>query len=257
MPQRPECHVVLPDVHTPWHDRDLLPAILQFIKDIRPQGVVLSGDFLDLYSLSTHQAGSLYHLKDINLSYEYQIGREVMRQIESVSKQAKRVFLFGNHEDRYKRWIATEDHAKLGTELGSPTEALRARENGWRVIEEYPDGFLKLGDHLEIIHGIYCPMHAAKKHLDMLQGSVVFGHTHRIQSYTTGRREAWNIGHLSDPDSKGMSYMPRTQKQQWSQGFAVVYILTSGDFVVNPVAIWEGQFVWAGKIYGQRKNKPQ
>lgn len=245
-----ETWVVLPDIHTPFHDAKLIKKVCQFMKDLRPHGVVISGDFLDLYSLSRYAADSVYSLRDVTLSMEYKTGREVLGWIESaLPKGCRKEFLYGNHEDRYWRELEKGDRGKYGDALQSPTSALTLRERGWNVGEHWQQDAVQLGDHLEVIHGIYCPVHAAKKHLDEWQGSVIMGHTHRFQSYVSGKRAAYNIGFLGDPNSKGFAYMPRTKRLQWVQGFAVVDIDTHGDYWCQPIQCYGSRFMADGRMY--------
>jgi predicted phosphodiesterase len=106
-----------------------------------------------------------------------------------------------------------------------------------------------LGKHLDIVHGVYTSIHAAKAHLDKTQHSVMFGHTHRVQCYHSGNRAAFNIGGLYDIKSKGFSYMPRFQRQLWANGFAIVNITDNGDFYVEQVNVWADKFLANGKMY--------
>ena len=80
-------------------------------------------------------------------------------------KSCKKYFLYGNHEDRYFREVAKGDKAKYGSALLNPTEALKLQKRGYEVKDNWKDDFFTLGEHLDIIHGIYCNVHSAKKHL--------------------------------------------------------------------------------------------
>lgn len=242
--------IILPDLHVPFHDKKLWQKVLSFVDYAQPYGVVLLGDFLDLYSLGSYNADSVSLLRDIDLGDEYGAGRDVLLQLELVTKNVtKKVYLYGNHEDRYWRELERGDRGKYGGSLLSPTEALRLRERGYHVEESWKQGVYKIGEHLELIHGHYTPVHAAKKHLDEFQGSVVFGHTHRFQSFVEGKRGSWNIGFLGDPESKGFLYRPRSSRGKWTQGFAWVLIDDEGRHYVNPIQAWAGQFVAADRIW--------
>src|SRR5687767_11468612 len=121
--KRPKQYIVLPDVHAPWHNAKLLRKVCQLITDIRPHGLILSGDFLDLYSIASHNKGKVTHGWD--LKKEYNEGERVLGDILSAAKHTKeRYFLYGNHEDRFIRWMQDVENAKLGKALGSPEEAL-------------------------------------------------------------------------------------------------------------------------------------
>lgn len=256
--KRPHVTLIIPDVHAPFHNANLVTRVAALNHDLRPDHLVFSGDFLDLHSLSRHNRGSLQKLKGLDLSTEYKIGRRVMDQFWR--RTPKRcTYLYGNHEDNYLRHLADGDNAKVGAELGAPEDALglcggdrgRGSRGGARVevLRHWMEDSVKVGPHLEVVHGIYTCVHSAKKHLDEYESSVMFGHTHRFQSYVTQKRGAYNIGFLGDPASEGFSYAPKAQRQKWVNGFAVVYTMDDGSFVPLCIQCWNGRFVFNGKTY--------
>lgn len=243
-------YLVLPDVHAPFHDEKLLTKICRYIKDSKPDGFVLLGDFLDLYSLSRWNQNSLYKLKDLTLTIEYDSGIKTIQLLEmALPKGIEKHFLYGNHEDRFERFLQEGDTAKIGNELRRPEEALRLKERGYEVHRDWRDDAVRLGEHLDVVHGLYAPINAAKKHADEFQGSVIFGHTHRFGAYVDGKRGAYNIGCLVDRDSIGFRYEPRVKRLKWIQGFAEVNIASTGEFWVNMVQVWNGGFIANGKLY--------
>jgi len=244
--------LVVSDVHRPFHNKALWSKLLQLIKDLGGSlyGIVLAGDFLDLYTLGSYNSESLANLSGLTLQDEYIDGLEGMDDLNKVlRKNAKKYFLFGNHEDRYFRHIKEKDNAKYGGALLNPIEALYLNENGWEVKTDWISDYFTLGEHLDVIHGIYTSVHSAKTHLDKTNHSVMFGHTHRVQCYHSGNKAAYNIGGLYDIKSKGFSYMPRLQRQTWANGFAIVNINDEGEFYVEQVNVWNDCFLAEGKMY--------
>lgn len=244
--------IILPDVHRPFHNEILWDKILTLIKDLGTSlyGIVLPGDYLDLYTLGSYNAESLGLLQGISLDYEYKDGYKGVRQLEKAShKGVKKYFLFGNHEDRYFREVNKKDNAKYGDALLNPIEALELIKYGWRVKTNWKDDFFTLGEHLDIMHGMYINVHSAKKHLDMTGHSCVFGHTHRVQSFNSGNKAAYNIGTLCDMSNKAFHYMPRLSRSQWANGFAFVHIDDQGHFFVQQINVWNNSFVVDGKLY--------
>ncbi len=241
--------MVIPDVHAPFHNVKLLERVTKLYNDLRPDQLVFSGDFLDMHSLSRHNKGSLAKLQGLTLSHEYTAGREVMSGFLGGRRGCAKSFIYGNHCDFYLRHLQDGDNAKVGAELGSPAEALRLREHGFEVKERWMEDSVRIGQHLEVVHGLYTCVHSAKKHLDEFECSVMFGHTHRFQSYVTQKRGAYNIGFLGDPNSVGFSYAPKAQRQKWVNGLAVVYTMDDGTFVPVCIQCWNGRFVFNGKTY--------
>ncbi len=247
---RIEQWVILPDLHIPFQNKKLLLKIYKLIHQIKPYGIILSGDYLDMFSLSVFSENSLKLLKEINLSYEYSQGNLELKKIEDVlPKGIKKHYLYGNHEDRYLRWLERGDHAKLDEVLRSPEEAMQLHKKGWKVYTKWRDDAVFLGNHLEVIHGCYTPDNASKKHLSEFNGSVIFGHTHRFGSYVDGKRSAYNIGFLGDKNSEGFNYMNRAKRQKQVNGFAVVSIDTNGEYWVNAIQCWNDKFIYNHKLF--------
>jgi predicted phosphodiesterase len=244
--------LVLSDIHRPFHNQVLWSKVLQLIKDLGSSlyGVILAGDYLDLYTLGSYNAESLANLSGLTLQDEYIDGLQGIDELNSVlHKDAKKYFLFGNHEDRYFRHIKEKDNAKYGGALLNPTEALYLHEHNWEVKTDWQSDYFTLGKHLDVIHGVYTSVNAAKTHLDKTQHSVMFGHTHRVQCFHTGNKAAYNIGGLYDIKSKGFSYMPRLQRETWANGFAIVNINDDGEFYVEQVNVWKDKFFADSKMY--------
>ena len=243
--------IVISDVHRPFHNQTLWNKLLQLINDMGSSlyGIVIAGDYLDLYTLGSYNNESLANLSNITLQDEYLDGLQGIDEINSAFKGAKKLFLFGNHEDRYFRHIKEKDNAKYGGALINPIEALYLHERGWITKTDWQSDYFTLGKHLDIVHGVYTSIHAAKAHLDKTQHSVMFGHTHRVQCFHQGNRAAFNIGGLYDIKSKGFNYMPRFQRQLWANGFALVNVTDNGDFYVEQVNVWADKFLANGKMY--------
>lgn len=244
--------LVLSDIHRPFHNQVLWSKVLQLIKDLGGTlyGIILAGDYLDLYTLGSYNTESLANLSGITLQDEYIDGLQGIDELNSVlHKNVKKYFLFGNHEDRYFRHIKEKDNAKYGGALLNPIEALYLHEKNWEVKTDWQSDYFTLGKHLDVIHGVYTSVNSAKAHLDKTQHSVMFGHTHRVQCYHTGNKAAFNIGGLYDIKSKGFSYMPRLQRETWANGFAIVNINDDGEYYVEQVNVWKDKFFADGKMY--------
>lgn len=243
-----ELWFVLPDAHYPYHNKELMQKVFKMIKDNNPAGVVISGDWLDLFTLGSYNANSLGLLRDITLTEEYESGLKGIQELEKVlSQDAKRVFIWGNHEDRYFRVLNSKDNAKFGDELQHPNTALKLKHYGYEVLENWKDDFYTVGD-LDIMHGMYTSVHVAKKHLEMHGRSVMFGHTHRVQTHFTAHEAAFNIGCLADLSNKAFGYMPRMQRENWSNGLAAIHVI-DGKSYVTMITLRNNKLIFNGKVY--------
>jgi predicted phosphodiesterase len=247
--------VILPDVHAPYHDKVVWYKVMQAIKSLegRLAGIVLAGDFLDLYSLSAHNNNSLADLHDVRLSDEYHQSKPLIDELTEIADQysARKVYMYGNHEDRYWRYLRQGDNAKVGSALMSPDEGLNLSSRGWEVIDDYLSGYFAITKDLLVVHGIWTTVHCAKKHVEMVGKSVIFGHTHRMQLFNDGSRIGANIGWLGDPYNKAFKafrYAPDWSKRAWRQGFAVVNV-HDNNFWLEMVSIHNKEFGFGNKFY--------
>ncbi len=247
--------VVLPDVHRPFHDKTLWDNVMRLLVEMRPYltGIVLSGDYLDLFALGSYNADSVQLLKYADLDEEYKDGRKGLEDIKRALgpryKEIEKVFIYGNHEDRYFRELAKGDRCKYGAALQDPREALRLDKLGYQTFEDWKDDYYTIGDHLDVMHGLYTGIHSAKAHLDKHKRSCMFGHTHRIQMFREGQHAAFNIGTMCDINSEGFKYMPRMQRNVWCNGFAIVDVDRNGYFYTQQITCFNGGFVANGKQY--------
>lgn len=243
-----DLYFILPDAHYPFHNAELMDKVFRCIEDNDTKGVVISGDWLDLYTLGSYNSDSLGKLRDITLSDEYESGLQGIKDLDSVlSTNAERYFLWGNHEDRYTKTLNSRDNAKFGSELRNPNDALELEKYGYQVKTNWKDDYFTIGD-IDITHGTYHNIHVAKKHLEMHGRSIIFGHTHRFQTYCTGSEAAFNIGSLCDLSNPAFGYMPRMSRNQWSNGFAVITVI-DGKSHVEPIIVRDNKFVFRGKVY--------
>ena len=244
-------HVVLGCNHVPFHNVRLNEGIKELLADYKKdiKGFHLIGDFLDMNTLSSHDKGRFTAVPGLTLDEEYRIGNEILDEYEAIlPKKVWKTYLYGNHEDRYNRWMKNMDNAK--TPLDSPTEALNLWKRGYNVKESWQQDFFTLGKHLDIFHGIYFNVHSAKAHMDKLRGSCMYVHTHRTQLYVEGDTASFNIGACADFNSPAFGYASRAMKAQWSNGFAVVMIDSNGRFYTTQIMVdKEGSFYFAGKKY--------
>lgn len=224
------------DTHCPFQNKRALEITYQIITDIQPDTIVLMGDMVDMYAISSFSRDPVRVLK---LQNELDATNEVLRQIDALSN-AEVVYLEGNHEQRLQRYLRLRpelhglNNLKLENLLGLDTL-------GWEMKSEY-----KQGDLL-FVHGRYISKHSAysiKRELEAraFQISVLMGHTHRIGNYNiTGYKSVirgYEIGCLC----KDQEYQA---SPNWQRGFAVIT-----ENHVEQVMILKGKTIFRGKKYG-------
>lgn len=246
----PGLYLCLGCIHALGHNVRLIDGITRLLGDKREQvvGLVLMGDVVDCNTLSEYDRGKFTALPGLTLEEEYSAGREVIKQlVEELRPDAHKVYLYGNHEDRYNRYMANMEDAKRP--LQSPEVGMELDKMGFFVYNQWKHDYVTLGSHLDICHGQYFNVHCAKKHIDNFRGSMMFVHTHRVQTYIEGSVGGFNIGWGGDINSPLFHYMDRGTKKQWQNGFATVQVDEEGDYHVTQVTCHNNKFYYGGKRY--------
>lgn len=251
--QENELFLVIGCVHRPFHDKALWAALMRYISDNKKNlsGIVINGDYLDLLTLSSHSKGQVVP-DGLDLKKEYEDGYKGIQDIKTAfSKEWERIskyYLFGNHEDRYFRYMKQQENALLGKALLSPVAALRLDELGFQVISDYKDGYLDLAG-IHIFHGHRFNSTPSKRTLeDVRFNSCIFNHTHRFGVYSDGANAAYNIGWLGDKHNKVFKYKSRHQRDFWQRGFCLVEY-NKKSHCVHPIQVHGSGFFAGGQFY--------
>ena len=244
-------HILMGCNHVPFENKQLHKGALKLIRDYKSiiKGFHLMGDFLDINTLSSHDKGRFTAVKGLTLDMEYDAGNILLDKFDGeLPEDCWKTYLYGNHEDRWNRWMTNMDNAK--TPLTSPEVGLGLRHRGYQVKNRWSQDFFTIGKDFEIFHGIYFSIHCAKAHLDKLRTSCAFVHTHRSQTYREGQKAAYNIGSCADFSSKAFNYATRPMKAQWSNGFAINMVDANGNSNVTQIHVNpDGHFWFGGKFY--------
>ena len=242
------------DSHGAYQDEVAIKAFLGDLKTLDPGAVVHGGDALDCGGfLSSH--GTLGVVAEMAISYEddTMATNNFFDAIQSnVRKRTPFTYVEGNHENRIRRWVATQvlsnaRDAQYIESLIGVEKVLSIKERGIRFIRRDTcyDGFdvsgtFKIGDKLACQHGeAFAGKSAVFRQLDRLGHSVVFGHSHRlVTAYgekLTGQLVAINGGCLC----QRRPVYGLTKTTDWVHGY-VVCVTGPGGFFAFPVPIVNG-----------------
>ena len=233
-------------LHVPFHNKYIMDGIYKLMDCRQFDGIIIGGDFLDMGALSSYEKHKI-NKTGITLEDEYFAGNLVLDELElRLPKDAEKVFMFGNHEDRYYRWLADVDNSKYG-DLINPIKALRLDKRKWNVYNNYKQDFHKLGS-LYVSHGSFYNIHVAKKMLDTWRRNTICWHTHRVQIHREGDFCSYVGGFLGNATSDAFNYMDIAQKQKWGNAFIIVNLVGNRHYVEMINCVGNG-FVYAGTKY--------
>lgn len=226
--------LLIPDCHIPYEDKRAWDVMMTVAKDVKPDVIVILGDFLDAYSVSSHVKDP--DKRGLLLSQEVAAGNRRLDELDALGATRKE-FVSGNHEFRLDRYIADKAPDLFG--LVSTQKLLNLHNRGWKFTK-YMD-FTKVGK-LVVTHDCgKAGLGATADAVGKFGSSVAHGHTHTFVTVVRGdamgnKHVGCSFGWLGDP--KEANYVHELHKNlNWSHGFGLAYIDSRGWVTMQPVQI--------------------
>lgn len=215
--------LLIPDTHRPFHDRKAYNLMLKVAQDVKPDEIVILGDYADFYSVSSHAKDPRIPQMLIDEVNDVLDG---LAEIDKIWPDAKKIFIEGNHEYRLERYLCERAPALFGVTSTEHLLQLAGRIN-WRFVPYGPNQKHKiLNSFLSARHE---PLGTtAKATASKALCSVVYGHIHRIEeSHIVGLDElnhvSFSVGWLGDK-TKDQVFSYVKGHWQWQLGFGLVYV---------------------------------
>lgn len=236
----------IPDSHIPYHDKKAFALMLKAAKGFKPHHVVIMGDFIDCYAVSSH---SKHPDRALKLKDEVDATKKALDDIKALGAK-NNVFVAGNHEDRLERYL--KDKAPEVFDYISIPKVLELKERGWKYVP-YKQAY-QLGK-LNITHDTgTAGRYAHYSALDTYQSNVAIGHCHRLGYTVEGNAKgekhmAATFGWLGDIDA--VDYMHRIKViTDWTLGFGYGYLDTKTKNVyMVPTPIVDDTVMVEGVLY--------
>lgn len=232
---RTKTRLILPDVHMPFQDGQLLKLWLLHLKALKPDGVDILGDLMDCYTLSRfdrNPARKASFQNEIDEAKEFlTVAREV------AGKDCDIRYSEGNHESRLRKalWGKIPELAEVRNLTIPQLLGLKKLGIKWQSVQNpYQVGGLWFshGDILRQQAGM-----SARAKSDQIHASIMVGHSHRMgwspRTTWCGIEHAYDAGHLSDYTQ--LDYVPTLPN--WQQGWAVVEYPPEGGHFVSFVQV--------------------
>lgn len=262
--------VALFDIHIGWqkyveggrsimkkaHDERALNVVMDFIKDFRPDVLILGGDQLNCGPVSRWMEGRPRQLENFRLKPELEMFKRLV--LSRVNHIKRKVWLEGNHE----RWIQTWLDSNPALEgMVEPFQYLGLDKAGW----EYRDQgkIFSLGK-LNWVHGDIVfgrknggkTVHPARKLVNYYRRNMRAGHIHTWDATTDVTpydRRDYHTGVVVPALAAMNQSYEQNATLNHQQGFNFGYILRSGEFSDYVSIINRGLMIWNGKSYGRTK----
>lgn len=105
-------YIVVNDFHIPYHDETAYQLFKEFLKEEKPNRLIIAGDLLDCAEISDFRKSQLSGdqlQKDLDLAFK------MLKEIRTiVGKKCRIDYIEGNHEFRLKKYLMTRAPELLG-----------------------------------------------------------------------------------------------------------------------------------------------
>jgi len=243
-------HFVLPDVQAKHGNSfDFLRKLGQFVVKKRPDVIVCIGDFADMPSLSSYDAGKKcfegrrYYLDVEATKLAMQTFMQPIREYQAACIANKKkqynprfVLTLGNHEDRINR--AINNDAKLDGLIS--VKDLNYEAMGWEV---YP--FLEVVNIDNILYSHYFPTGLAGRaaatanaQLAKQHASCISGHQQGLQIATAYRGDGHRLTSIIAGScyEHNEDYLGKQGNNHW-RGALILHEVNNGEFDLMPVSL--------------------
>ncbi len=251
---KPFCRVCIPDSHGSGIDTEAAVTFLSDLEVIKPAEVVWLGDHLDCGGfLAQHHTMGYVAQTEYTFDEDAAAANQFLDRVHAIVPNAEHDYIEGNHERRIENWCSTQALAnKADAEylrrMFSASSVLGIEKRGMRWVRQgvfYDDlslpATIKRG-HCYFTHGSSTAKHAASEHVKKFGGNVVYGHTHRADSYVIRTVKAGIIGGWSPGClCKLQPLWMHTNPTDWSHGYGLQLVNPDGSFLHINVPIIDGK----------------
>lgn len=237
--------IVLSDFQIPYQDERTLAAVDRFMDDFEPSVIILDGDILDFYGLSTFTHNPLHAS---SVQDEIDIFEGIAGKWSQRYPAAQKLLVLGNHEDRLRKYMW--EHPGFSSLRTLNMLDLLSVGGTWRVVDY--GSRAKVGDTL-IVHGDSVRKKSGQSAWAMyekLGTSLIMGHTHRAASGSHRNARGQHIlienGCLCRMDPEYGPY------PDWTQAFTTGYV-NNGSVHWQLHTILEDGFRAEGRFYKRER----
>lgn len=219
----------------------------QFTCDIKPDCIILGGDFMEMGAVSPwlHDKDKALLLEGRRYSDDVGQGRSELEKLRKACPNSELEYLEGNHEAWLRQYL--EKHPEL---VGQMDLRKDMDFDGLGINWRDENKVLPIGE-LNYIHGWYTNQNHAKKTMEDMGHNCMYGHMHEHQVFSKRMRSgqkphmAMSVGCLCDLNP---SYR-RNKPKSWLHGFGFVEYRQDGTFQAHHLVIIDNCLTFAGMTW--------
>ena len=231
--------VIFGDLHFPYQSNEAITAAFTSAKKFNPDFVFLNGDVLDFYGVS-------YFCKDPRkrtFAAELKIFKDFFIVLQKTFK-CKIYFKFGNHEERYDKFLFQKAGELVGVEEFELENIIKARAEGIEVIK---DKRMVVMNGLPFIHGhefgrgVFSPVNAARGLFLQAKHSCVKGDCHTTSHHVEPNifskiMTTYSHGCLCDLHPEFLPF------NKWNNGYMEIELDSNGkEYEIDNKSIYNGK----------------
>lgn len=214
--------VYISDVHVPYFDTEMLREALNLLKkEKNVDTVILGGDLIDFYKISSYSKNPLNHT---TFADEVAGVKAFLYDIRKIFKKADIYYLEGNHENRLGRYLSLKAPELIGFEpLKFETLFDLAKYDITFIrdteVLQIEDWVFRHGHELGM--GSSIPGNNARKGVAFYGANYIQGHVHKANVLHISTLNSDFIG-IESPHLAEQSPNYVKGYAQWQQGYTVV-----------------------------------
>lgn len=230
---------ILNDIHIPYHSIEAVTAAFDLLKKEKPDAIFINGDVLDCHQLSYFEKDP----KKKQFSQELEVFKQFFEILQSTFK-CKVYFKFGNHEERYQKFLFQKAKELSGVQEFELSNIIKARAEGIEIVE---DRRIVLMNGLPFVHGhefgrgFFNPVNAARGLFLRAKHTAVQGDCHstseHVEKDLLGKMmTTWSVGCLCGLTPQWLPI------NKWNHGTATVDLSENGyEFEFRNYRIYNGK----------------
>ena len=231
--------LILNDIHLPYHDIPALTAALDYGVRNEPTAIFCNGDVLDIHQLSFFERDP----KKKDFGRELDIFKAFMERLQETFK-VPIYFKFGNHEERYERFLLQKAKELIGVEEFELENIIKRRADvtiikDKRIVDI--NGLPYVHGH-EFGRGFFSPVNAARGLFLQAKHSAVKGDCHTTSEHTEpdiyGKiMTTYSIGALCGLTPKWLPI------NKWNHGVAMQFNESDHKYRLDNRRIYKGEII--------------
>jgi len=234
------------DLHWPFADKKAWAVTQLFLRDIKPDKIIMLGDMLDEPQLSKFD-------KDPSRKDTVQRDADGLKVQLNIIREnhvdAELVYMFGNHDERLRKYIWRAAPGLDSIKFIKLEKILGLEKMNYKFYTRANE--LHREGNLLFTHGTMVSQDSgmtARRMVKKYGMSIMHGHTHRGGShYDTKVNKTlggWENFCLCD---LGLAKIWGTGHPNWQQGLSLIYMKPPKRFIVNQILIYKGSLMFGGQ----------